>query len=87
MQTLISVQAKMPIESVLNSDYRTPRHNNMLECAVVNSMHIQGRVADIAVTKFPVSALAKISEEAGAHGIEKYPDFLHMDTGPRGRRW
>jgi uncharacterized protein YcbK (DUF882 family) len=75
----------------INSGYRSPAHNARVGGAV-NSMHLQGKAADITVRDISPAALATIIEKlitAGKMqigGVGRYRGFVHIDTGGV-RRW
>lgn len=52
-----------------------------------NSQHLQGKAADIIVKTYSPKQLAKKIESLPVGGIGLYPGFVHVDIGPKGRRW
>ncbi len=87
LQTEATLESDFPVRMTLLSGYRTPRRNRGIEGAAYNSQHIRGRAADITLTGVPLARVADLAERAGAHGVGRYPRFLHVDVGPKGRRW
>ncbi len=87
MQTLLTVVENRPVPFLLHSGYRTPERNRTIEGAAIHSQHIVGRAADISAPGVDHAQIVKVGELAGAHGLGRYPDFTHIDVGPRGRRW
>jgi uncharacterized protein YcbK (DUF882 family) len=78
--------ARGPMELV--SGYRTPESNRAARRASVrvarNSLHMQGRAADIIIPGYSVWQMrsAAISLQAGGVGTYRRSRFVHVDTGP-----
>lgn len=79
---------KLPTRILVNSGYRTPRHNASLEGAARQSLHIRGMAADIRIPGVSVERLGKLVRAIGAGGVGFYPSkgFIHVDVG-RVRTW
>jgi len=75
-----------PIELV--SGYRTPESNRAARRTsrrvARNSLHIQGKAADIIIGGYGVRQMrsAAISLQAGGVGTYRRSRFIHVDTGP-----
>lgn len=71
----------------LISGYRTPRTNASLPYAAPNSLHMQGKAADIVVRGMPQAEVhaqaALLSQHLGFMGIGWYGSFTHIDIGPK----
>ncbi|MCX7888270.1 MAG: DUF882 domain-containing protein [Rhodobacteraceae bacterium] len=73
---------------MLLSGYRTPRTNAMLRSesrgVAKNSLHIQGKAADLRLRSRTVSQIYKAALTCDAGGVGKYSrsNFVHMDCGP-----
>lgn len=71
----------------LISGYRTPRTNASLPYAAPNSLHMQGKAADIVVRGMPQAEVhahaALLSNHLGFMGIGWYGSFTHIDIGPK----
>lgn len=87
IQAWLSIEGRNPEVQVL-SGYRTPEHNFRLEGAAKQSLHMQGKAADIHVPGVTTKLLAAMSMMIAAGGVGIYPDrgFIHVDTG-RIRTW
>lgn len=72
----------------VNSGYRTAQSNSRLEGAAKNSMHIQGKAADIVFQGLPTSYVGKLASHYAGGGVGFYysSGFIHVDTGRR-RSW
>ena len=68
---------------LVNSGYRTFSTNFRTEGAALNSQHLLGKAADIAVLGVPVARLAGMASLFGKGGIGMYvsQNFVHVDTG------
>jgi len=77
---------KEPIQ--INSGYRTAQTNNRLEGAAKNSMHLQGKAADVVFPGLPTSYVGKLASHYAGGGVGFYysSGFIHVDTG-RQRSW
>lgn len=77
-----------PSEIQILSGYRTPAHNFRLEGAAKQSLHMQGKAADIYIEGLSTQVLALMSRYVGAGGVGVYLDknFIHVDTGSV-RQW
>lgn len=73
-----------PHEIQVLSGYRTPEHNATLEGAAKNSMHLQGRAADVHIPGMDPGVLSNMAKMIGTGGVGLYQDrgFIHVDTGP-----
>lgn len=74
----------LPHEIQILSGYRTPEHNAKLEGAAKNSMHLQGRAADVHIPGMAPGVLSNMAKMIGIGGVGLYQDrgFIHVDTGP-----
>lgn len=71
----------------ITSAYRTPAYNSRLSGAAKNSMHVQGRAFDIALSSVgDVKRFAQLAVKNGFTGFGLYSSFIHIDTG-KGRVW
>lgn len=70
----------------VTSGYRTPERNSTLPGAVADSFHIKGRAGDIIVPGYHPTRVGAFASKTSAGGIGTYPNFTHVDTGPR-RYW
>ena len=70
------------------SGYRTAAHNFRLEGAAKQSLHMQGKAADIHVPGISTKLLAAMAMMVSAGGVGIYMDkgFVHVDIG-RIRTW
>lgn len=73
---------------VLTSGFRTSQSNQTTEGAVRDSLHLQGRAADIRCPGLDSLTLARMAVVLQMGGVGFYPgrDFVHIDDGPV-RRW
>lgn len=71
---------------VINSGVRTQRHNDALEGAAKNSMHLVGKAADITLQGTSLRDLGSMAKFYGAGGVGEYSSFVHVDVG-RVRSW
>ena len=51
------------------------------------SLHLLSKAADIAIEDANYPEIALLSVEAGMGGIGIASTFIHVDDGPKGRRW
>lgn len=93
LDTLCIIQAWLdaysaPSKIQILSGYRTEEHNSKLEGAAKNSLHMQGKAADIYIDGLPSRVLREMSEMLAVGGVGFYPSkgFVHIDTG-RVRSW
>ena len=70
----------------VNSGYRTRAHNNNLEGAAKNSLHVHGMAADISVRGLNPEQVGKMAGYYAIGGVGFYGTFTHIDTG-RVRQW
>lgn len=70
----------------INSGYRTQAHNNNLEGAAKNSLHVKGMAADISVRGLNPEQVGKMASYYEIGGVGFYDGFTHIDTG-RVRQW
>lgn len=87
IQTAAALENDAAAPIVLSSGYRTARRNASLNGAARDSQHIHGRAGDIFVDGVSLPRLQRLAEAAGAGGVGRYRNFLHVDTGQEGRRW
>lgn len=75
---------------VINSGYRSPAHNAAVG-GVKNSMHVQGKAADIrptAANAADLPELQRICDALNAEGgVGFYNTFCHVDVRGRRARW
>ena len=70
------------------SGYRTPETNAMLRRrssgVARNSLHMQGKAADLRLRDRSVSQMARAAIACNAGGVGRYTgsNFVHMDCGP-----
>jgi len=70
----------------VNSGYRTRAHNNNIEGAAKNSLHVQGMAADISVRGLNPAQVGQMAKYYRIGGVGFYDSFTHIDTG-RVRQW
>lgn len=71
----------------VTSGFRCVEHNKAVG-GVVGSLHLTGAAADIVTRSHTPIMLAKMAETIDAvGGIGIYPSWVHLDTGPKNRRW
>lgn len=82
------IQDHFGVETVeLISGYRSPALNRTLKEEGIGvaeqSLHMQGRAADIHFDEIPEDALADYARSLNVGGVGYYPknDFVHVDTG------
>lgn len=71
---------------IINSAYRTPSHNKVVG-GNPNSLHLQGKAADIRVNGISPKKLADYAEKVGFGGIGIYSTFVHLDVREVKSRW
>jgi len=71
---------------IINSGYRCYKHNKAVGGAV-NSRHMRGQAADIAVKDIEPRKVAAYAEKLGVDGIGRYKTFTHIDTRGYAARW
>lgn len=71
---------------IINSAYRDPIHNAMMEGAPL-SRHKVGDAFDIRLAGLSRQELFVAAVECGFNGIGKYQTFLHVDFRPHRARW
>jgi len=83
---LSAYDVRVPL--IINSGYRTLQTNENLEGAAKNSMHLQGKAADIRIGGVSTDYVAKLGLYLAGGGVGYYPQkgFVHVDTG-RLRVW
>ena len=86
VKLLESIRAKFKSPVIINSAYRTPKHNFKVGGSP-SSRHILGFAADISVLDVPAADVAHYAREINAGGVGQYPDFTHVDVYGFGRRW
>ena len=52
-----------------------------------NSLHLQGRAADIVVQGVPAEVVQELCEDLAVPGLGKYAVFTHIDTRTGKARW
>lgn len=74
----------------LCSGFRSEQTNKMLRArstkVATNSLHKQGKAADIFIPEIGNKKLAKLAWNLQKGGVGCYSDFIHIDTG-KTRRW
>lgn len=89
LQVLRDIVGK-PIK--INSGYRSPEHNKSVG-GVKNSMHVQGKAADIVIEGLTPSQVAEQleiligSKRIKQGGLGIYPTFVHYDIRGKKARW
>ena len=71
---------------IITSGYRTISHNKKVGGSK-NSLHLQGKAADIKVNGIDPGQLSKQAEKVGFNGIGIYKTFIHVDTRGYKARW
>lgn len=73
---------------VINSGHRTDKTNSATEGAARNSLHKEGKAADIRIEGIPIEYLGELARylQGGGVGIYIRKNFLHVDCG-RIRSW
>lgn len=81
VNVLQKIRDKLATPITINSGYRTEAHNAKVH-GEPNSLHLDGRAADIVATGKTTLEIAACAESVGAHGILRYIDgnFVHVDT-------
>lgn len=81
VKVLQKIREKLGVPITINSGYRTASHNAKVNGAP-NSLHLQGRAADIVAMGKTTLEIAACAESVGAHGILRYitDNFVHVDT-------
>lgn len=87
----LTVDAKISRLRVISA-YRTPETNRMLGGTAKDSYHIERRAIDIASEQIPFPYFREFGERIAdkyglRFGIYTHQGFIHLDTGPSGRRW
>lgn len=69
---------------VITSGYRTVEYNKKVG-GIVNSLHTQGKAADISKRSLGMTdaALIKMCQDIGFGGVIIYDTFIHVDTGKK----
>jgi len=70
----------------ITSAFRCPLHNARVGGAP-RSFHKYGMAADIKIGPHDRFKLKAVFEKVGFGGLGLYQSFIHVDTGPMGRRW
>ena len=76
----------------INSGYRSPEHNKSVG-GVKNSMHVQGKAADIVIEGLTPRQVAEqleiliASKRIKQGGLGIYPTFVHYDIRGKKARW
>lgn len=75
---------------IVNSGFRTKQTNDQLRKksrnVAVNSLHTVGKAIDFYIDGFPMDQLYELARGISKGGVGLYPNFIHIDTGPR-RSW
>jgi len=81
VNVLQKIRDKLGVSITINSGYRTKSHNANVN-GDPNSLHLQGRAADIVAAGKTTLEIAACAESVGAHGILRYitNGFVHVDT-------
>ena len=68
----------------INSGYRTPQWNRMIEGAATASQHVQGCAFDISLNdgRYDGDTMEKLARRLGFTGIGRYRSWIHLDTRP-----
>lgn len=87
MDKLQALRTKLGKPMVLNSAYRSAKHNKKVGGAK-NSMHLQGRAFDVSMANHDPAKFETAARAVGFTGFGYYPSqrFMHIDTGPK-RVW
>lgn len=91
-EALVALEGRLGVELRLNSGFRCKFHNSSPSVGgKPDSLHLQGRAADVRADGWTPQELAAAAEEIALFaegGIGMYPDrgFVHVDNGER-RRW
>lgn len=82
IQTWLKTENR-PYRIEILSGYRTPENNASLRGAGKNSLHMQGKAADIYIPGLKPEVLALMSRFVGAGGVGIYisKNSIHIDTG------
>jgi uncharacterized protein YcbK (DUF882 family) len=68
------------------SGYRSPEYNEYLRSigrhVAKSSFHMQGVAIDFSIQGFSMSSLSRTAKSFLAGGVGRYPEFVHIDTGP-----
>jgi len=68
------------------SGFRSPEYNEHLRSigrhVAKNSFHMQGVAIDFSIQGFSMSSLSRTAKSFLAGGVGRYPEFVHIDTGP-----
>lgn len=68
------------------SGYRSPEYNDYLRSigrhVAKNSFHMRGVAIDFSIQGFSMSSLSRTAKSFLAGGVGRYPEFVHIDTGP-----
>lgn len=72
---------------IINSGYRTPEHNKAVGGAE-NSLHVEGKAADIRKVKgLTIDEMGILAEKIGFVGIGLYTWGIHVDVREMYSRW
>lgn len=74
---------------VINSGFRCPKHNAELRDSAKNSLHMQGKAADISWDEFDAYEKRNLLEGAQElfAGIGIGKTYMHVDLGGQHRLW
>jgi len=70
----------------INSGCRCRNHNNAVNGSV-NSLHLDGRAADIVVEGTPPNIVQEYFEQRDVPGLGEYNSFTHVDSRSGHARW
>ena len=79
-----------PVKVRITSGYRSKATNDQLrrtsQNVARNSLHVQARAIDFSLQDVPMSVLTRTARRICPGGVGRYPNFVHIDSGPL-RRW
>jgi uncharacterized protein YcbK (DUF882 family) len=90
--TVCSLCAKKnkPLKVNIHSGFRSKKTNEYLRQnsnkVAKNSMHILGKAIDFSIPGHTSRSIAKITRANTKGGVGTYPNFVHLDSGPK-RSW
>ena len=79
-----------PLKVNIHSGFRSKKTNEYLRQnsnkVAKNSMHILGKAIDFSIPGHTSRSIAKITRANTKGGVGSYPNFVHLDSGPK-RSW